>query len=285
MSNRACKILALSLLLSCGCSRDLPRPEAPSPRTVSFSPAVTEMLFEMGLGDHIVGMTTYCRPPKNVDIPIVGNDLQITAEPILAVRPDLVITQSNPKRFETLRRLSPDIRVEYVRIETFGDIADAMARIGTLLGDPARGARIRNEFLAGLDKVRRRVAGRPKPRVIIVMGHHDPSTAGRETFINELIEVAGGVNIAAEKYHGWKKIDIESLLKLTPDVIVCESKASVADEAHRYWSELTSDLPRKVRVHVVTDLRWTIPTGRMSDTFAPKLADFLHPQTAGGSDR
>ena len=284
MNESANKILFLVILVLSGCGRDLPRSEAPRPRTVSFSPAITEMIFEMGLGDHVVGVTTYCRPPDNVDIPIVGNDLNITAEPILAVEPDVLITQTNPKRFETLRSLSPDIRIEYISIETLGDIADAMAGIATLLGDSARGRGARGAFLAGLDKVRLRVAGRPRPRVIFVMGHHDPSTAGQGTFINELIEVAGGLNIAAiapEKYK-WKKIDIESLLKLAPDVIVCESKASVADEARRYWAELTADSPHKVRIHVVTDLRWTIPTGRMASTFAPMMADFLHPETVIG---
>ena len=276
-------ILFLAILMFSGCGRDLPRSEATPPRTVSFSPAVTDMLFQMGLGDHIVGVTTYCQPPGRLDIPIVGSDLNITAEPILAVAPDVLITQTDPKRFETLRRLKPDILIEYIRIETLGDIADAMARIATLLGESDKGSIARDEFLVGLDKVRRRVAGRPRPRVIFVMGHHDPSTAGRATFINELIEVAGGVNASAEKYKGWKKIGIEPLLKLAPDLIVCESEASVADEARRYWGELTAASPNKVRIHVVTDRRWTIPTGRMADTFAPMLADFIHPETARGA--
>jgi len=279
MNDLVNKVVFLALLMLSGCRGDLPRSEAPRPRTVSFSPAITDILFEMGFGDHVVGVTTYCRPPGRLDIPVVGSDLSVTTEPILAVAPDVLITQSNPKRFESLRKLGPDIRVEYIRIETLEDIADAMARIATLLGAPEKGPIARGAFLSGLDKVRRRVAGRPRPRVVFVMGHHDPSTAGRATFINELIEVAGGVNASAEKYEGWKKIGIESLLKLAPDVIVCESETSVADEARRYWVELVAASPHKVRVHVVTDRRWTIPTGRMADPFAPMLAGFIHPET------
>jgi len=278
-------ILLMAVLLFSGCGRDLPRSEAPPPRTVSFSPAITDMLFAMGLGDHIVGVTTHCQPPDNIDIPVVGSDLNITAEPILAVEPDVLIIQSAPKRFETLRRLSPDIHIEYIRIETLGDIADAMVRIATILGDPAKGRNASKAFLARLDKVRRRVAGRPRPRVIFVMGHRDPSTAGQVTFINELIEVAGGVNASAEKYKGWKKIGIEPLLGLAPDVIVCASEASVADEARRYWEELTGDSPHKVRIRVVTDRRWTIPTGRMADPFAVLMADFIHPETDRGAGK
>jgi len=284
MSDLVNKILLLAVLALSGCGRDLPRPDAPAPRTVSFSPAVTTLMFEMGFGDHIVGVTTFCHPPEEAGISVVGNDLNITAEPILAVEPDVLITQSSPKRFETLRRLSPNIRIVHMRIETLGDIAEAMSQVAVLLGDRARGDKARGAFLAGLEAVRRRVAGRDKPRVIFVMGHHGVSTAGRTTFINELIEVAGGVNASAEKYEGWKKIDIESLLELKPDVIVCESKAAFADEARKYWIDLTALLGHKVRVHVVTDLRWTIPTGRMASVFAPLMADFLHPETSGGAD-
>jgi iron complex transport system substrate-binding protein len=276
------KILVLLLVALCGCSRQAPRQQVPHPRTVSFSPAITELLFEMGFGDHLVGVTTYCRPPDGVDIPVIGNDLHVTAEPILAVRPDILITQSNPKKFETLTRLNPDIRIEHIKIETLTDISNAMARIATLMGAESKGVELSGRFLGQLADVRRRVAGRDKPRVVFVMGHHDPSTAGAETFINELIEVAGGVNASAEKYSGWKKIDIESLLKLKPDVIVCESQTAAAAGAERYWSELTGGPASGVRVLVVTDKRWTIPTGHMADTFAGKLADFLHPQTAGG---
>lgn len=270
-------LLAGSLLS--GCNQDLPRPDAPSPRTVSFSPALTAMLFEMGLEDHIVGVTTYCTVPEGMDIPIVGSQLNIRAEPIVAVEPDVLLTQTKPERFETVRKLKGDIRIEHFRIETLTDIGETMVRIAAILGRPEKGLKAREQFLARLDEVRRRVASRPRPRVIFVMGHRDPATAGQATFMNELIEVAGGVNAAAEKYTGWKSIGIESILKLAPDVIVCESKTPVADEARRYWEELTSSSGRTVRVYVVTDLRWTIPTARMADPIASRMADFIHPET------
>ena len=282
---KSATILFLAMLTFFGCDRDLPRPDAPVPRTVSFSPAITELMFEMGFGDHIVGVTTYCRPPAGVNIPVVGNDLNITVEPILAVGPDILITQSSAGRFDTLVSLKSDIRIELIKIETFGDIAQAMTRIASLMGDPEKGSTASAEFLARLEKVRRRVAGRPKPRVIFLMGHRDPSTAGKGTFINELIETAGGVNAAADSRTRWPKIGIESLMKLKPDVIICESDPSSADQARRYWSELTAAWPNEVRIHVVTDKRWTIPTGRMADTFAPLLADFLHPETPRGSGK
>ena len=127
-------ILLLAGLILAGCPRDLPRPDAPHPRVVSFSPAITTMLFEMGLADHVVGVTTYCTIPEGIEIPVVGSQLNIRAEPIVAVKPDVLLTQTTPARFETVRKLMPDITIEYFRIETLTDIAKPMARIAAVLG-------------------------------------------------------------------------------------------------------------------------------------------------------
>ncbi len=277
-------ILLLAGLVLAGCPQDIPRADAPRPRVVSFSPALTAMLFEMGLGDHIVGVTSYCTLPPGVKIPVVGSQLNIRAEPIVAVEPDVLLIQSAPTRFKTVRKLKPDIKIKCFRTETLADVGEAMVRIADVLGRPDKGHQARQQFQAGLDKVRRRVAGRPRPGVIFVTGHHSPLVAGRDTFMNELIEVAGGVNAAAEKYTGWKKIGVESILKLAPDVIVCQSQAAAADEARRYWEALVRSLPRTVRVYVVTDRRWTIPTSRLADPIASRLADFIHPGTRGGTE-
>ena len=276
-------ILLLAGLVLAGCPRDIPRADAPRPRVVSFSPALTAMLFEMGLGDHIVGVTSFCTLPPGVEIPVVGSQLNIRAEPIVAVEPDVLLTQSAPTRFETVRKLKPDIKIEHFRIKALADVGDAMVRIAAVLGRPDKGRKARRQFQAGLDKVRRRVAGRPRPRVIFVTGHHSPLVAGRDTFMNELIEVAGGVNAPAEKYAGWKRIGVESILKLAPDVIVCKSQAADANEARRYWEALARSLPRTLRVYVVTDHRWTVPTARLADPIASQLADFIHPETRGGA--
>jgi len=271
-------------MILAGCSRDLRRGQAPTPRTVSFSPAITAMLFEMGLDDHIVGVTTHCTVPEGLDIPVVGSQLNIRAEPIVAVAPDVLLTQTTPARFETVRKLMPDVRIEYVRIETLTDVAETMGRIAALLGQADKGNEAGKQFLAQLDTVRNRVAGRRRPRVIFVMGHRDPSTAGRATFMNELIDVAGGVNVAAEKYDGWKQTGIESVLKLAPDVIVCQcEQADKAGEAKTYWQDLVRSSGSAVAVHVVTDKRWTIPTGWQAHTAAPRLADMIHPETARGT--
>lgn len=274
MKRLAALFLAGSILT--GCEQGVPRANALHPRAVSFSPAITAMLFQMGLDDHIVGVTSYCEVPEEMGIPVVGNQLNIRTEPIVAVEPDVLFTQTTPNRFETVRKLRPDIRIEYFRIETLADIGETMARVATALGREDEGDEARGAFLAELDAVRNRVAGRRRPRVVFVMGHHNLSTAGRATFIDELIDVAGGVNAAAEKYDGWKPTGVESILQLAPEVIVCLSEVAIANEARAYWQRLVRSSGRAAQVHVVTDKRWTIPTGWQAHAAAGQLADMIH---------
>ena len=277
-------ILLAAALLHGGCERPAPRDDVPPPRVVSFSPAITEMMFDMGLGDHVVGVTRYCILPEGVQRPVVGSQLNIRAEPILAVNPDVLLTQTARKHFETVRKLSPDICIAHFRIETLADIGSAMARIAEIVGRPDVGRRAKAEFLAKLKNVRKRAAGLDRPRVMFVTGYKNPLAAGKATFINELIELAGGVNAAGEKYSGWKRASIESILKLAPDVIVCEADPATEAEARRYFENLTASGGRKTRVYTVTDRRWTIPTGWIADHAAGRMAEFTHPElrTGGG---
>jgi len=279
---RLAVILLAGALLNGGCERRAPRDDVPSPRVVSFSPAITEMLFDMGLGDHVVGVTRYCILPEGVRRPVVGSQLNIRAEPILAVNPDVLLAQTAPKHFETVRKLSPHICIAHFRIETLADIGVAMARIAEIVRRPDIGRRAKAEFLAKLKNVREKVAGLNRPRVIFVTGYKNPLAAGRATFINELIELAGGVNAAGEKYSGWKRASIESILRLAPDVVVCEAGPATVDEARRYFEKLTASGGTKVRVCTVTDRRWTIPTGWIADRAAGRMARFIHPELRPG---
>jgi len=279
---RLAVILLAGALLRGGCERATPHDNVPPPRVVSFSPAITEMLFDMGLGDHVVGVTRYCILPEGVQRRVVGSQLNIRAEPILAVNPDVLLTQTAPKHFETVRKLSPDVCIAHFRIETLADIGGAMARIAKIVGRPSVGRRAKAGFLAKLKNVREKVAGLNRPRVIFVTGYKNPLAAGKATFINELIELAGGANAAGEKYSGWRRVSIESILQLAPDVIVCEADPATVDETRRYFEKLTASSGRKVRVCTVTDRHWTIPTGWIADHAAGRMARFIHPELRPG---
>lgn len=249
------------------------------PRIVSFSPALTEILFEMGLGDNVVGVTRFCRLPEGVSRPHLGDTFTISAEAILAVRPDIILAQTDVDKFQGVLDINPAVKVESFRLETLSDISAAVERIGEITGRSDLAKRQNAAFSAKLESVRSRVAGWPRPRVIFVMGTDRPTAAGADNFIADLIEQAGGVNAGADVpgRTRWRSTHIDAIARAKPDVIICQVlDAAQASDALLYWLQW-KDLPASSagRVYVVTDPRWSIPSTHLAE-LASDLAYLIH---------
>lgn len=275
-------VMAILVVLP-ACRRQVAVGEAPSPRIVSFSPAITAMMFEMGLGDHVVGVTTQDVLPGGVRLPVVGDAFSVNAEAVLSVRPDVLMTNINVHRFAAVRRLDPNIRIEHFTLETLDDVGAALERIAALAGDPQKGQDARRAFQDSLEQVKRRVADRPKPRVLFLTDFQNLGTAGRGTFIDQMIQVAGGVNVAG-KYTGWTTMTAEGILAAAPEVLICQVAAGAEEERTRTFFQGLKDLPavQAGRVHLVTDRRWTIPSAALA-SFTAELADRIHPSSSSAT--
>ena len=241
------------------------RPQAravPYPRIVSYSPAMTDMIFEMNLGDHIVGVTSQCKLPPGQRRTVVGDALSArsSSEGIAAVEPDIVLIQQNPDNFAALKQIRPGVRIEHFDIETVADIAAALERLGTLAGEADVGLAAKEKFLRQLEAVRQKTAGLPRPAALFVLGWDRPSTGGASSFLHEMIQIAGGQD-AAEKYPRWSELNAESVLAMAPEVLVCWSDVAAEDRARAYWA----------------DRAWTIPSARIADLTA-ELAGMIHPE-------
>ncbi len=269
-------ILPAAVLLLAGCRKETPLPQAQRPRIVSFSPALTQIVFDMGLGGHVVGVTRYCRPPAGESRPVVGDAFNVSGEAILALRPEVILIQQDPKTFEGLRRRDPSIRIEHFDIETLADIASAMERIGRIAGRAELGSDRKSQFLAELESVRARAPAGRRVRVLFTDGHEPPLVAGKGTFIHQMIELAGGVNAAAD-YKGWVNLNKEAIQAAAPDVLICRTEAGREEAVKARWMGLPN-LPaaRTGRVYMVTDRDWTIPSARMAK-LARRLSEMMHP--------
>ena len=261
-------ILALICLFS-GIAICRPDAEPPLQRIVSFSPALTDILFDMGLGDQVVGVTRFCRLPEGVSRPVLGDGFEINTEVILSARPDVILAQTDAGKFKGILDVNPVVRIESFHIETIAGVFAAIDRIGEITGRPDLAKKQNAAFLSKLESVRSRVAGKPVPRVLFVMGTDRPVAAGADNFIGDMIEQAGGTNAGAEipGQTRWRSTHIDAIAELMPDVIICQvSVPAQADQARRYWLEW-KDLPASStgRVYVVTDAGWSIPSTRLAD--------------------
>ncbi|MDY7009518.1 MAG: iron chelate uptake ABC transporter family permease subunit [Planctomycetota bacterium] len=252
--------------------------ELPHQRIVSFSPALTKIVFEMGLGDYVVGVTRLCRLPEGVSRPRLGDAFTINTEVVLSVRPDVILTQTAAEKFQAVRDINPSVRIESFQLETLSDISTAVERIGRITGRSDLAKRQSAAFSAKLESVRRRVADMPRPRVIFVMGTDRPTVAGADNFIADLIDVSGGVNAGAyvPGQTRWRRTHIDAIARAKPDVIVCQVfDTAQAENARQYWLGW-KDLPAAAagRVYVVTDPCWSIPSTHLAD-LASDLAYIL----------
>lgn len=281
-------LLLMALLTACsGCGEESRETAGPRPRIVGLAPALTRMTFDMGLGDHIVGISGFTKLPDGEERPVVGDYMDVRIEPLLAVDPEIVLTQSDISQFETFQKAAPEVRIEHFEIETLADIAAAMERIGRITGNEEIGLAAGREFQEKLDAIRRRHSGRRhsgrrhseghRPKVLFVIGYEQPLGCGSETFIDEMITLVGGENVLAGEFEGWKNTGLEAVLGTRPDIVVCQCQAGCEEETVRYWSDL-GEGRFATRVFAVTDSDWTIPAGHLAD-YAERLDRMVH---AGG---
>ena len=270
-----------------GCRKDTVRPEAPRPRVVSLSPALTSILFEMGLGDHVVGVTGFCVLPPGERRMVVGSYINADVEAILSTEPDLVLVERILKDFDALARVRPGVKVELFSVRTFEEITAAVDRLGLLTGREEAAREARERFLAKLQAVERSVANLPRPRVLFSEGYERPLVAGTDNFIDEMIQRAGGINCgrAVRGQGPWRTTNVEGILAAAPDVLLCRSEMGREEVARKYWLSV-KDLPAAVhgRVFILTNSRWTIPSTHLADLTA-RLAEMIHPELGGQGDQ
>jgi len=195
-------------------------------RIVSTSPSITETLFALGLGVRVVGVSTYCRfPPEVEKLPKVGSFLKPDPELIAGLRPDLVVVHEVGNGLD--RRLGA-LRIPFIIVER-GSLASAfssMRRIAAAAGVPERADTLIGDVQRRLDAIRRPAATAPKRRVLFIIGRRpgqltDLIAIGPGSYINELIDIAGGTNVMAiAGQPEYPRISMETVLRLNPDVIV-----------------------------------------------------------------
>jgi iron complex transport system substrate-binding protein len=244
-------------------------------RVVSLIPAVTEMLFAIGAGPQVVAVGTFdTYPPEVRTLPRVGALVDPDVERILSLRPDLVVVFATQTglREQLARAKIPTYVYEHAGLaDVFTTIRDVGARVGR--ENPA--ADLARSLEARIDAVRKRVAGRPRPRTLIGFDREKLAlrgiyASGGVGFIHDMVDAAGGDNVFADVKQQAVQATTELILARRPDVIL-ELRADPLDAATRakeiaVWNALSS-LPavRNSRVYYLDRQMTVVPGPRVAD--------------------
>jgi iron complex transport system substrate-binding protein len=278
-------LLALSVLFSSATATS-----GPPARIVSMAPSTTEILFALGLGDKVIGVTRYCDYPEAAkNIAKVGGYVDPSYEAILALKPDMVIllTSHQDAERELTKLKIPTLTIPH---ETVSGIHEAIRRIGAACGVEEKAAAILDSLEQRTEAVRKAVKDRPKPRVLVCIGRDTESGqlvgmyfAGQNGFYDEIIEMAGGVNAYQDATVAYPQLSAEGVVQLNPDVIVdlashINPEGKTATQIAAQWDALRSvSAVRDKRIHVVVGNHALRPGPRYAE-FLEELARLLHPE-------
>jgi len=249
-------------------NRSVTIPE-PVLRVVSAAPSVTETIFALGKGDTLVGRTDYCDYPEEAkSIKSIGSLQEPDIEAIAELAPDIVIASTHFKKesVDKLTALSIPV-VVLADQDSFEGVYTTINKIARLTGSEDSGVALISSMKQTVDSVILAVRGKKTPSIyyVIGFGEYGDFTAGGDTFINQIIEMAGGNNIA-KGIKGWS-FSLEKIVDSDPDILVCS----------KYWNAKKSILA----ANGYKDLR-AVKSGNlfeidnnMLDRQGPRLADGL----------
>ncbi len=255
-------------------------PEHPR-RLISIAPSITETLYELGLGERLVGDTDYCDyPPQAKVIPHVGAMLNPSLEKIVALKPDLVLGTDEANRRETADQLERlGIPLYGVTAHTVEGALQSLEDLGHILDWDQPTQRLVASLRARVAAVDRSVQGRPRVKVLFVVQYRPLITAGSQTFISDVIKRAGGVSISDDLKGEWPHMGLEDVLSRAPDVILLprtETFTPSLDEFQKLsgWRDL--EAVKNHRLYFVSE---TIerPSPRLIDALE-EVAGILHPE-------
>ncbi|MBT3278014.1 MAG: hypothetical protein HN909_06450 [Phycisphaerales bacterium] len=252
-------------------------PQTASPRVLAQTPALAEIIRQLGGAKHLVGTSTYDRNAG--DVPKVCDSQRIQLEAVLNVEPEILFTQTDPaaRIFKPIRQKLPQCKIIQIPLEKLADLDNAKTvicrELGLTLPKPNTA-----KFPKSLKEY--------KPRILFCTGPQQITVAGDPTYIGDLIRKLGGVNAGADipGPNNWRPAKFESILNAKPEILVIHSEsfrdAASRTTAQETWTHRFRDINPELIVHTVSDPNWLLMTLSVDRTFyremRPVIQEFLY---------
>lgn len=252
-------------------------------RIISLSPAVTESLYLLGMGDSLVGVTSYCNKPEEAKgKEKIGTVMEPDVEKIVKLRPDLVLAMNltNRKSLKKMKDLGLRV-VTFVIPDDFSGVCDVFLEIGRVTGRHEESRSIVGLAMSQVALIRKRTAGLTKPRVLIQIGSKPFFVATKDFFINDYIDFAGAVNVFKDARSG--SVGRENAIMRNPDVILVVTMGLSGENERIAWKRFSSVAAvRNGRIYLVDSDDICSPTPVSFARSLGNIASLLHPDEAKG---
>ena len=258
----------------------------PPVRIVSLSPSATEMIFALGAGDRLVGTTQYCNyPSEALSIARVssGTIEGVNRESILNLKPDVIFFKADHHQslIETFEKFA--IPMVGVGAESLEEMFNEALEIGVFLGTETAADQLVTQMRSELEKQANRVSGisfEERKRVFYEVWDQPLMTAGPQSFIGELINIARGKNIFDDATQGYPQISAELVVDRDPQVIIRPSSGAHAEDVKKVlnrkgWEGVTAI--RDKRVHIIDGDQISRCGPRLLKVL-PSLIDAIYPE-------
>ena len=220
-----CKFLVFHLTVLCLWLVIFQEVHAAPQRVISTSPAITEILFAIGAGDRVVGVTDFCNYPKQAcRLPSIGGPLNPSTETWITLKPDLIIIQEDSEVIQKNAKIF-EIPSLTVSVNNLNNILNSIQIIADSLHMPQAGHQLAIKIKTKIEGYRTHLK-KIKPRQVLMLlsDTNDPSrdlyAVGRDTFLNELLTIAGGENVLPDTMARYPKVSKEYIIAKSPEIII-----------------------------------------------------------------
>jgi iron complex transport system substrate-binding protein len=251
-------------------------------RIVVLAPSLAEIVYYLGLGDSVVGVTDFSYyPPEALEKPTVGSYVDPNVERIISLSPDLVIGTKDGNMPGSVYPLEQaGIPVYIVNPRNVKDIITTIETISELCGIPERSRQLINGLNRRLEAVRAAIASVEKPLVFLQINISPIMTVNKNSFHNDIIKLAGGINMTADEPVTYPKISIEEVISKRPDIILISSmeRGRTFHKAREEWMKWMS-IPavKDNRVYLIDSDLIDRPSQRIIDGLEA-MARLIHPE-------
>ncbi len=250
-------------------------------RIISLAPSITETLYALGAGDQIVGVTPYCDYPPEAKLkPKVGY-LHPNLESIVALQPDLVLAPREFLRMEALGKLEQlKIPAFIFDAKSIEDVLSHIQTLGRMLERPAVAQEVSGDMRRQMGEIKAKTEGLPRPRLLYVLNSHPLITVGPGSFIHQLIELAGGTNVAHRARNPYPRLNMEEVIQEDPELLLfpigsAEGISESEQQLWQRWTTLSAVKHRRFR-QIPSDIL-NRPGPRIVQGLA-MLAKIIHPE-------